>query len=192
MSRNCISMSVAPDAVFDVLENPYAYPRWVVGTRRVRGVDAAWPAVGSRFFHALGTVAGELHDSSKVLEWHRPERVSLEVRFRPTGVARVEIDIAAEGLGSVVTIVESPIRGPISRLPWFITDPLLIIRNALSLQRLRHEVERGKRQPEGRHGAPLVPPASGVSVAPVTASAMRRDKASRSRLWFDRALKCSS
>jgi uncharacterized protein YndB with AHSA1/START domain len=149
VSRNRISMSVAPDAVFDVLEDPYAYPRWVVGARRVRGVDAAWPAVGSRFFHALGTVAGELHDTTMVLEWHRPERVSLEVRFRPTGVARVEIDIASKGSGSIVTIVESPIRGPISRLPWFITDPLLTIRNALSLQRLRHEVERTRRMAAG-------------------------------------------
>ena len=54
----------------------------------------------------------------------------------------VEIDIVAEGPGSMVTIVESPIRGPISRLPRFITDPLLTLRNALSLQRLRHEIER--------------------------------------------------
>jgi len=142
VSRNRISVSAEPDAVFDVLEDPYAYPRWVVGARRVRGVDAAWPALGSRFFHALGTVAGELHDSSMVLEWNRPVRVSLEVRFRPTGVAKVEIDIAAEGSGSIVTIVESPIRGPISRLPRFITDPALALRNALSLQRLRHEIER--------------------------------------------------
>ena len=142
LSRNRIFVSAAPDAVFDVLEDPYAYARWVVGTRRVRGVEAAWPALGSRFFHALGTAAGELHDSSMVLEWIRPERVSLEVRFRPTGVAKVDIDVAAERSGSVVTIVESPIGGPISRLPWFITEPLLTLRNALSLQRLRHEIER--------------------------------------------------
>ena len=132
MSRNRISVSAAPDAVFDVLEDPYAYPRWVVGARRVRGVDADWPAIGSRFFHVLGTAAGELHDSSMVLEWNRPERVSLEVRFRPTGIARVEIDVTVEASGSVVTIVESPISGPISRVPRFITDPLLALRNALS------------------------------------------------------------
>ena len=142
MSRNRISVSAEPDVVFDVLEDPYAYPRWVVGARRVRGVDTAWPALGSRFFHAIGTAAGELHDSSMVLEWNRPVRVCLEVRFRPTGVAKVEIDVAAEGSGSLVTIVESPIRGPISRLPRFVTDPLLTLRNALSLQRLRHEIER--------------------------------------------------
>ena len=31
------------------------------------------------------------------------------MRFRPTGVARVEIDVVPEGDGSVVTMVETPI-----------------------------------------------------------------------------------
>jgi uncharacterized protein YndB with AHSA1/START domain len=141
MSRNSISIAAPPDAVFDVLEDAYAYPRWVVGARRIRRVDASWPAVGSKFHHALGTAAGELHDSSKVLERDRPGRIVLEVRFRPTGVATVEIAVVAEDTGSRVTIEESPKCGPVARLPRFVTDPLLAARNVLSLQRLRHEVE---------------------------------------------------
>lgn len=142
MSRNSISMSARPEAVFAVLDDAYAYPRWVVGARRVRRADSNWPAVGSKFHHAIGTAVGELHDSSKVLERVAPERIVLEVRFRPTGVATVEIDVEPNGADSIVTLVESPICGPVSRLPRFITDPLLLVRNALSLQRLRHEVER--------------------------------------------------
>ena len=142
MSRNSISVSASPEAVFDVLDDAYAYPRWVVGARRVRRVDASWPAVGSKFHHAIGTAAGELHDSSKVLERQRPDRIVLEVRFRPTGVAHVEIDVTSDGDKSLVTIVESPTCGPVSHVPGFITDPLLFVRNALGLQRLRHEVER--------------------------------------------------
>ena len=145
MSRNSISIAALPDAVFDVLEDAYAYPRWVVGARRIRRVDAAWPAVGSKFHHALGTVAGELHDSSKVLEHDRPARMALEVRFRPTGVATVLIDVVAEGSGSHVTIEESPKCGLVARLPKLLVDPLLRARNALSLQRLRHEVESDDR-----------------------------------------------
>ncbi len=141
MSSNAISMSAAPDEVFDVLEDAYAYPRWVVGARRVRRVDVGWPEVGSRFHHALGTAVGELHDSSRILERNRPDHIALEVRFRPTGVARVDIDIVADGDGSLVTIVETPTRGPVSRLPKLMIDPMLKLRNALSLQRLRHEVE---------------------------------------------------
>jgi uncharacterized protein YndB with AHSA1/START domain len=146
MSRNSITVSASPEAVFAVLDDAYAYPRWVVGARRVRRVDSNWPAVGSKFHHAIGTAAGELHDSSKVLERVSPERIVLEVRFRPTGVASVEIDVKRDGEKSVVTLVESPTCGPVSHLPGFITDPLLFVRNVLALQRLRHEIERRDRK----------------------------------------------
>jgi uncharacterized protein YndB with AHSA1/START domain len=145
MSRNSISVSASPEAVFVVLDDAYAYPRWVVGARRVRRVDPSWPAVGSKFHHAVGNAAAELHDSSKVLEREPPDRMVLEVRFRPTGVANVEIDVKRDGDGSVVTLVESPTCGPVSHLPSFVTDPLLFARNALALQRLRHEIERRSR-----------------------------------------------
>jgi uncharacterized protein YndB with AHSA1/START domain len=146
MSRNSISVSASPEAVFETLDDAYAYPRWVVGTRRIRRVDPSWPAVGSKFHHAIGTAAGELHDSSKVLERVSPDRIVLEVRFRPTGVANVEIEVERRGESSIVTLVESPMCGPVSRLPSFIIDPLLFVRNALALQRLRHEIERHDRE----------------------------------------------
>jgi uncharacterized protein YndB with AHSA1/START domain len=142
MSRNHVTVSTDPDAVFDVLDDPYAYPKWVVGTRRIRGVDPTWPAVGSRFHHAIGTVAGELHDSTKVLVRDRPRRLLLEVRFRPTGVAEVEVTLEPMDDGTRVTLEETPSDGPLARLPRWITDPALSLRNALSLQRFRHEVER--------------------------------------------------
>lgn len=145
MSRNSISVSASPEAVFAVLDDAYAYPRWVVGARRVRRVDPDWPVVGSKFHHAIGTAAGELHDSSKILERQPPNRIVLEVRFRPTGVANVAIDVQRDGDNSIVTLEESPTCGPVSHLPGFITDPLLFARNALALQRLRHEVEKRDR-----------------------------------------------
>lgn len=142
MSRNSIWTRADPESVFDVLDDACAYPRWVVGARRVRSVDAAWPAVGSRFHHALGTKVGELHDTSVVLERHRPYRIVLEVRFRPTGVARVHIQVQPNRAGSTIVLDETPTSGPIARLPRFMTEPLLTVRNALALQRLRHEIER--------------------------------------------------
>jgi uncharacterized protein YndB with AHSA1/START domain len=142
MARNSIRTAAEPDAVFDVLDDACAYPRWVVGARRVLSIDETWPAAGSEFHHALGTAAAELHDSSKVLEHDRPRRLVLEVRFRPTGVARVEIQVIPDVSGSTIVIDETPIAGPASRLPKFVTDPVLRVRNAFSLRRLRHEVER--------------------------------------------------
>jgi hypothetical protein len=142
MALNSIHTHAGPDTVFDVLDDACAYPRWVVGARRVRGVDPSWPAVGSRFHHALGTAAGELHDSSKVVERDRPRRMVLEVRFRPAGVAEVEIDVVPHADGSTIVMVERPISGPLAKVPGFLLEPLLKLRNALSLQRLRHEIEQ--------------------------------------------------
>jgi len=142
MALNSIRTLAVPDAVFDVLDDACAYPRWVVGARRVRAVDPSWPAVGSRFHHALGTSAGELHDSSLVIEHDRPRRLVLEVRFRPAGVARVEIDVVPEVDGATIAIRETPISGPLAKLPRFVVSALLKVRNALSLHRLRCEAER--------------------------------------------------
>jgi uncharacterized protein YndB with AHSA1/START domain len=147
VSTNRVHVRATPDAVFDVLDDPCAYPRWVVGARRVRAVDRTWPAVGSRFHHALGAPGAELHDNSKVLARDRPHHLSLEVRFRPTGVARVDIDITPRPDGCEVTMAETTTDGPAHRLPRRLTDPLLALRNALSLHRLRREAERSRAAP---------------------------------------------
>ena len=145
MSRNQITVSAPPEAVFEVLDDADAYPRWVVGARRMRRVDADWPQAGSEFHHAIGVAGAELHDSTEVVERTPPHRFVLEVRFRPTGTARVELVIDATGDGSVITMEETPHSGPVSWLPTLLTDPALNARNAWSLQRLRHEVERRAR-----------------------------------------------
>ena len=147
MARNSIQTRAQPTGVFAVLDDACAYPRWVVGARRVRAVDPTWPAVGSRFHHAIGAAGVELHDSSKVLERDPPRRLVLEVRFRPTGVARVEIQVDPAPAGSTITMTETPTRGPASWLPRFIVAAMLTIRNTISLRRLRREAERSTEAP---------------------------------------------
>jgi len=161
MSRNSIFVRASPEQVFAVLDDAYAYPSWVLGTRRIRDVDQEWPAVGSSFHHAIGTPVAELHDSSKVVVRQRPEHLELEVRFRPTGVATVCVDIAPEHSGSRVTMEETPKFGFFASLPRLVTEPLLAVRNEVSLRRLRHLTEARL------HRAPVVgaPAASGVPCA---------------------------
>jgi hypothetical protein len=72
MTKNSIVVNATAGDVFDALDDAYAYPRWVVGTRRIRWVDPAWSAVGSRFHHAVGTFVAELHDSTLVVARERP------------------------------------------------------------------------------------------------------------------------
>jgi uncharacterized protein YndB with AHSA1/START domain len=142
MSLNQVAVRASPEAVFDVLDDADAYPRWVVGARRLRRVDPDWPNEGSEFHHAIGVAGAELHDSTEVVEHTAPHRFVLEVRFRPTGTARVELAVDETDDGSIVSMKESPLSGLVSRLPRFVTDPALHARNAWSLQRLRHEVEQ--------------------------------------------------
>jgi hypothetical protein len=135
-----ITVPATRDSVFDVLEDACAYPRWVVGAQRVRAVDPTWPAVGSRFHHSVG-LGVHLHDSSNVLASDRPHRFSLETRFRPFGIARVDLDLDdAPGGGTAVTITEVPVEGPARR--WYSRplDRMVGLRNVWSLRRLRRVV----------------------------------------------------
>jgi uncharacterized protein YndB with AHSA1/START domain len=150
VARNSIRIPATPDSVFAVLDDACAYPRWVVGARRIRGVDASWPEEGSSFRHALGAPGAEVRDSSTVVRRDPPHEVVLEVRFRPTGVARVEMRVEPTEDGCVVTMEETPIAGPVTKLPRPVVDPILRVRNALALRRLRGEVQR--RLPDSTNG----------------------------------------
>ena len=142
MSRNAITIDAPPTAVFTVLDDAEAYPRWVVGARRIRHVDPEWPAPGAEFDHEVGTAAAALQDDSQVVEREWPRRLELEVRVRPIGVARVTLHVSPEGDGCTVVMEEHPRRGVVERLPGAVVDPLLHVRNAWSLRRLRDEVQR--------------------------------------------------
>jgi Polyketide cyclase / dehydrase and lipid transport len=144
-STNAVDIGAAPDAVFSVLDDACAYPRWVVGTRRIRHVDPEWPAEGARFHHAVGTAVAELHDWTRVCRRLSPHRLVLDVRFRPTGTARVQIDVTPTRTGSHVELRETPTDGLAARVPAALVVPALWARNRWSLQRLRHEVERQER-----------------------------------------------
>ncbi len=141
MSRNRTHVDAPPEAVFAVLDDPWSYPQWVVGSRRIRAVDPSWPLEGARFHHAVGSPAGEVKDSSKILERDPPRRMLLEARVRPAAVAEVDIQVRPDGNGSEVVLDETPKDGALARLPPAVTEPLLALRNEWSLRRLRRLVE---------------------------------------------------
>lgn len=142
MSCNDVWIDATPEQVFAVLDDGWSYAKWVVGTRRIRAVDPEWPEPGSAFHHAVGTFATELQDNTRVLEHDRPRRLRLHVRFRPGGTAEVDLDVTPERGGSRCVMREELRSGPVARLPRPVGDALLWVRNAISLQRLRHEIER--------------------------------------------------
>jgi uncharacterized protein YndB with AHSA1/START domain len=141
--RNSIVVAASDEEVFDVLDDPDAYPEWVVGTRRIRSVDRRWPFVGSRLHHAVGVPGAEIKDSSVVVRRDPPHFLELDARFRPGGIARVQLRVQQLGHGRTrVTIAETLTGGPLHRLPGIITEPAIGLRNAWSLRRLRRLVEQ--------------------------------------------------
>ncbi len=137
MTTNRMEVAAPPATVYRVLMDPYAYAEWVVGSKRVRGVDDDWPAPGSRFHHTVGGPGVDIDDSSKLIATEADRRVELEVRFRPVGVGIVTIMLEPIGSDRTrVTMTEHPKEGAVRH--WW-SPPLQAItyaRNAYALRRL--------------------------------------------------------
>ncbi len=154
MTVNQIDVAASPHDVFTVLLDPYAYEKWVVGSKEVRAVDEHWPAPGSRFHHTIGTPGINIKDTSKLIEVQPDQRVVLEVRFRPVGVAVVTLDLepVRERRGTRITMTEEPKSGPARTLWSRVVAAAVHVRNALSLRRLARLSERvAARAPEPGH-----------------------------------------
>jgi uncharacterized protein YndB with AHSA1/START domain len=147
MSRNEVYVDSPPSEVFAVLMDANAYPRWVVGSKRIRRVDPDWPRPGARFHHTMAAGPADLDDSSRLISVDEARRVELEVRYRPVGVAHVVIELEAVdgGAGTRVVLLEEATAGPSAKLPTALVDVLFGVRNKLSLRRLARLVERRRR-----------------------------------------------
>jgi uncharacterized protein YndB with AHSA1/START domain len=134
MARNTTHVPVAPEDVWDVLADPWAYPRWVVGADRTLRADSSWPAVGSEFEVHLGL---GLRDTTTVKELDPGRRIVLHAASSWVGPARVDIALEREGSGTRVTIVEDPVSklAPLRYFPP--VQAAIKLRNVESLRRLR-------------------------------------------------------
>jgi uncharacterized protein YndB with AHSA1/START domain len=131
-----------PDAVFSVLAEGWFYSNWVVGTSHVRAVEDAWPAVGSKLYHASGAWPLVARDET-VVERVEPGRVLvLTARGRPLGEARIDIELTPSGRGTTITMSETPVAGPGKWLHNPLTEALLTRRNTEALARLTALAER--------------------------------------------------
>jgi uncharacterized protein YndB with AHSA1/START domain len=131
--------------VFAVLSDPERYAGWVVGAKKTRTIDPEWPQPGSRFSHQQG--AGPLHieDITVVRELDPPNRIVLEAKIRPLLTAQVTLTLDPLSRGTLITMEEVPIGGPVSRLGHLLNGPLHL-RNSRALRRLEDqlaEVEAG-------------------------------------------------
>jgi uncharacterized protein YndB with AHSA1/START domain len=147
MSVNVKKMDSTPEQVFAVLADPWIYPTWVVGASRLRAADGGYPAVGTKLHHSIGVWPLVLNDETQVEEWDPPRRMVLQAKTRPFGSERVTLEVRPHGSGSLVRMEEHTISGPATRIPRFIADAILFIRNAESLRRLGY-ASTGRAQQE--------------------------------------------
>jgi uncharacterized protein YndB with AHSA1/START domain len=149
MAHNEIHIDAPPQAVFTVLADPRSYARWVVGSRKVRAADPDWPAPGTTFDHTVGFGPFTISDCTSVRASDPPRRLELLVRARPLTQATVTLRLHPEAGGTRVEMDEHPAdrRSRILLNP--ITEPLVRLRNAESLRRLKALAEGAEPIPSG-------------------------------------------
>ena len=141
MALTTMTIDAPPEAVYAVLSDGRRYAEWVVGAKRIRDVDPAWPEPGSRFHHVVGFGPIEIKDHSEVLEVEPRKRLVLRVRARPAGEARVELDLLPRDGGTEVRMNEYPVSGVAKTIDNPLLEATLKARNLEALRRLKREVE---------------------------------------------------
>jgi uncharacterized protein YndB with AHSA1/START domain len=151
LSLNSCQIDASPRRVFKVLVDPRAYAYWVVGSKKVRGVDPDWPAVGSAFHHAVGFGPLKFKDATRVEALRTRRLIQLKAKARPLGTARVRVELRRHGRGTTVTMTE----GPGDRVSAILFNPLVDVlihgRNAWSLRRLKGLAEGRVAMPGDPH-----------------------------------------
>lgn len=142
MAVNVRHMRALPHDVFAVLADGWMYSNWVVGTSHMRAVESAWPAPGSRLFHAAGPWPFATRDDTVVDAVQVDRRLELTARGRPFGTADIVIELAEDAGGCTVTMTETPASGPGKWLHSPVTEALLRRRNTEALDRLAALSER--------------------------------------------------
>ncbi len=145
-------MPYEPSLIFSVLRDGWSYHKWVVGTSRIRAVDATWPQPGARLHYRLGRGPVSKDDETRSVRLVDGSELELEAVGRPLGTARVDFRIDQVRDGALVTMIEHPTKGPLADLhnPGF--ELLIYLRNLETLRRLEREVSRrtAKGRPKGR------------------------------------------
>jgi uncharacterized protein YndB with AHSA1/START domain len=134
-------VAATPEQVWEVLSDGWLYPLFVVGASRMRAVDDAWPAVGSRLHHSVGAWPLLIDDTTEVLEVEEGKRLLLLARGWPACQAHVDISLQPSGDTTVVTMTEDATAGPGLLVPKPLRDVQLHVRNVEALRRLAFVVE---------------------------------------------------
>jgi uncharacterized protein YndB with AHSA1/START domain len=122
--------------VWAALVDPRTYPEWLAGCKDIRGVDEAWPAVGSAFHHRVGAGPVTLDDRTSIVDIQHERRLVLRIRATFAIQAVVTFELREAPGGTIVTFEEEPAHRLIGNVVRPVLDPLTHVRNKASLRRL--------------------------------------------------------
>jgi hypothetical protein len=142
VTTNTGTFSASPDQVWRVLADGWLYPLWVVGASRMREVEQAWPAVGSKLHHSFGVWPVLIDDNTEVTAADPGVSLALRARGWPAGEAAVTITLEPVGAQTRVTIEEDAVSGPGVLVPKPVRAALIKWRNVETLRRLSFLAER--------------------------------------------------
>lgn len=133
-----------PERVYAVLVDATAYPRWLVGARHIRTVDATWPEPGSGFDHTVGVGPLRIKGRTAVVAVDPPWAVILVAGLGWLGSFVVEFELRDKGSFTVLEVAERPHSGLLGHGWKLGAAPvmryLLWGRNHLSMQHLADEL----------------------------------------------------
>lgn len=145
MARTTAQIAASSSAIWNLLADGWLYASWVVGTVKIRSVDEAWPAVGSKLHHSVGAWPLMLHDETEITECEPGRRLVMQARGWPVGEATVELVLVPDGsTATTVQLAEAPTAGPGS----WANNPLF---EAVAKHRLEEMLARLARIAEGHH-----------------------------------------
>lgn len=142
MAVNRRYMPYPASAIFSVLRDGWSYARWVVGTSEIRDVDDGWPRPGSKLHYRIGRKGLSADDETRAVRLVDGHELELEAVGRPLGTARVDFRIDDVRDGSLVSMIEHPVKGVLKTLHNPAFELLVYLRNVETLRRLENEVRR--------------------------------------------------
>jgi len=129
-----------PDDVVAVLSDGWLYGLWVVGAARIRGVEADWPAQGTRLHHSSGPWPLHLDDHTTVVTSDLPRHLELTARAWPFGRARIHLTLTEVPGGTRVALAEEVVSGVGLLVPRPLSALAFQVRNRECLTRLEQVV----------------------------------------------------
>lgn len=145
MARVSMQVDASAEDVWKVLDDPWTYANWVVGTVKIRDADPTWPAAGSKLHHAVGAWPLTIEDETEVVDCEPGHRLLMQARGWPAGEATVELVLHPHGERTEVEMHETPTSGPGAWVNNKVFEAVLAKRMEETLDRLRRLVEGHRR-----------------------------------------------